>query len=93
VTGIYYGTSDFGGTTLSGAGGSDVFMAQYSGSDGRLVTVKGIGSPDPDLGQGVAVDSFGNGFLAGFYYSTLTFDGSTLITKGSGDIFLAKFAR
>lgn len=45
-----------------------------------------------DAGYAVKVDKSGNRYVTGFFSSTATFDGQTLVSKGDTDIFLAKIA-
>ncbi len=69
VTGYFYGTGTFGAgesneTTLTSAGGIDVFVAKYDNS-GALIWAKSAGGNLNDEAQGIAVDGSGNCYVTG----------------------------
>lgn len=47
--------------------------------------------PGTDYGLGVATDERGNAYVCGDFNAATTLAGKSLVTKGSGDIFLAAF--
>jgi len=51
----------------------------------------GLGSPVQDYPEDVLVDDQCNTYVAGFFRDTLELGGSTLVSAGQSDIFLAKF--
>src|SRR6185503_18881392 len=55
VVGAFHGTVDFGGVSLTSAGGFDIFAVKYSPSGG-LVWAKRFGGPWDEVGTAVAVD-------------------------------------
>ena len=72
VTGAFAGASTFddgAGATFStetSAGGTDIFLAKYSGTGGvAWVTRAGGDSAYGDKGRGVATDGSGNTFVTG----------------------------
>ena len=70
------------------AGGTDYWLAKYSGSDGSLVWGQQAGSSFSEAAHGVATDSSGDVFVAGQTSSSL-YD----THSGSGDdYFMAKYA-
>jgi hypothetical protein len=92
ITG-YFGSStiDFGGGTLTNAGGYDIFLAKFD-SNGNHLWSKRIGGSSSDSGNSVSVDSSGNVYITGFFMSsTIDFGGGSLTNAGSSDLFLAKF--
>jgi Beta-propeller repeat len=94
VAGRFAGTSNFGGMNLSSnAGSADVFVAKYNNA-GNHVWSTSFGSPGPDgdFGVGIALDSTGNIYLAGNFWSpnTITFGATTLSSAGLSDIFLVQ---
>ena len=91
VTGTFQGTADLGGGNLVSAGQSDIFVAKYDAS-GAHQWSQGFGSPGFDEGDAVAVDGSGNVVVTGNYQGTMDFGGGPLVSAGSNDIFLAKFA-
>lgn len=90
VTGVFGGSVDFGGGTLTGAGGDDVFLAKYN-TNGNHVWSKALGGTGNDRGQAVAVDAVGNIYLAGTFVGTADFGGGPLNSSGALDVFLAKY--
>jgi fibronectin type III domain protein/beta-propeller repeat-containing protein len=96
VTGYFGGTLDFGGGPLSSVGGYDIFVAKYSGADGRHLWSKRFGSAadafGAESGYGVAVDGGGNVAVTGSFYGTVDFGGGALRSAGDPDIFLVKLS-
>jgi hypothetical protein len=93
ITGIYYGNINFqsSGTSLPSAGGGDVFLARYDAA-GTYVYQFGYGGTGTDVGDGVAVDTNGNLFLAGRFASNITFGAFTLTGASNTDVFLTKLS-
>jgi len=91
ITGYFNGGADFGGGTLTSAGDYDIFLAKF-GSNGAYVWSKRFGDASQQTVQGVAVDAFGNVFIAGYFEGTVDFGGGPLTSAGLRDIFVAKFA-
>ena len=90
VTGVFYDTATFGGTNLNSRGGTDVFVAKY-GTDGTLAWAKQEGGTNNDYGDGIAIDGNGNIYVTGEFGGSITFDGTTLTSTGSTDMFVAKY--
>lgn len=90
ITGIFYGSVDFGGGALTSAGSTDIFVAKF-GSGGAHLWSKRFGGAGPQLGSYAATDASGNILLAGRFYGTVDFGGGTLTSGGGDDIFMAKF--
>ncbi|MBP6731601.1 MAG: hypothetical protein KA149_06050, partial [Chitinophagales bacterium] len=89
VTGNIAGRADFSGTIYQGSGIYDLFVAKY-GPNGDLLWVKLGGGPGNDQGNSI---KWSNGYLyvCGSFEGTATFSGTTLTSKGEGDMFLAKY--
>ena len=92
VTGRFSCTVDLGGGTLTSAGAYDIFLAKYSGVNGAHVWSKRLGSTGYDYANDIAVDSNGNVMVTGQFQGTVDFGGGPLISAGSYDIFVAKYA-
>jgi beta-propeller repeat-containing protein len=91
AAGYFNGSADFGGGSLTSAGGKDIFVARYT-SAGAHVWSKQIGGSLDDIARGVAVDGGGNVVLTGnFASSSVNFGGGALVNSGGADIFLAKY--
>ena len=101
VTGFFEDEATFGAgeaneTTLTSAGGDDVFVARYN-TDGTLDFVVQVGSAEFDIGSGIAVDGAGGSWVTVDFRDEATFGAgeaneTTLTSAGRGDAFVARFA-
>lgn len=83
---------NFGTTTLTSVGGTDIFIAKHDASGNVLWAKSAGGTTGYDYANSVAVDAFGNTYITGIFQSTtLSFGTTTLTNVGSIDIFLAKY--
>ena len=89
ITGSFMESASFGGTTLTSTGNWDVFVAKLN-SNGAWLWAKSAGGSDWDEGQGVAVDTSGNAYVTGYFQGSASFGGTTLVSQGSADVFVAK---
>lgn len=90
VTGFFSGNASFGTTNVTGIAFNDVFSSKYDPA-GNLLWVRAAGGSDLDLSYGMACDTSGNVFLAGFFASaTAAFGDLTLTNRGERDSFLVK---
>ena len=84
-------TIDFGGGTLTNAGGSDIFLAKFD-KDGNHLWSKRFGGSSNDIGLSLSVDSSGNVYSTGLFSgSNIVFGGCPLTSAGGFDIFLIKY--
>ena len=92
VTGFFQGPIlIFGPDTLRNAGNYDMFVAKID-SAGTPVWAKSAGGASNEGGLGIAVDVYGNSFVAGYFQSASITFGSTILTNsGMTDMFLVKF--
>jgi len=100
VTGCFSGIATFGlgepiQATLSSAGGTDLFVAQYN-SDGSLAWARRDAGAGADAGLGIATLSDGAALVTGYFEGNAPFgagepNGTTLLSAGDADIFLAKY--
>ena len=93
ITGHSTGSADFGGGSLAGAGGKDIFVAQYSGSTGAHLWSRRVGGSVDDVGRGIAIDGAGDVVVTGnFASASVNFGSGALANSGGADIFLAKYS-
>jgi sugar lactone lactonase YvrE len=99
VTGQFSGTATFGSTSITSAGGVDIFVAKYSPA-GVLQWISQAGSVNDDVYgfRRLALDAAGNVYAAGSLVGQATFHSGTAggpnITVGAagqGVIYLAKY--
>jgi hypothetical protein len=92
VTGVFHDTASFDATQLVSAGHEDMFLAKYDGAGNLLWVRRGGGSAD-DPGSDVAVDPWGNCYVAGRFEFTAVFGADTLVSTGTSDsdLFLVKY--
>ena len=90
ITGVFNGTTTFGATSKTSAGGYDIFMAKYS-SSGTLQWVQSVGGTSTDIAKGIAIDASGNVYITGYFGGTTTFGATSKTSAGSADIFVAKY--
>ncbi len=91
VVGVFQGSVDFGGGTLTSAGGSDIYMAKYSAAGAHLWS-KRLGGTGEELVRAVALDASGNVFIAGNFSGQTDLGGGPLSSAGMGDMFIAKYS-
>lgn len=91
VSGHFYGTIDFGGGTLTSAGGADIFIAKFD-PDGNHLWSKRFGDAEYESGSLVAVGGSGGIVISGVFRGGVDFGGGVLTSEGENDIFLAKLA-
>lgn len=90
ITGSFFGPMDFGGVTLSPAGGHDVFIATYDAS-GTLLWARAFGGTSNDEGLGVAIDSVGRVTAVGRFEGSADFGAGPITSAGATDIFVATY--
>jgi hypothetical protein len=89
LTGSLSGAVDFGGGSLTSAGGQDVYLAKFDGSGTHLWS-KRFGDAAIQSGTGVALDAAGSIILTGSFGGVTDFGGGALTALGI-DVFVARF--
>lgn len=97
LTGTFTGTVSFGPTSLTSAGGTDVFVAKWEAASNSFVWAQRGGGSGDDAGKSVAVQG-SNVYVAGEYTSPQVALGSTVLNnQGTAtgmytpqDVFVAK---
>ncbi len=90
IAGIFEGTVNFGGGTLTSAGSWDAFVAAFDPTGAHLWS-KRFGDASEQGISGVTVGSTGAVFITGAMDGTVDFGGGALTSAGSTDIFVVKF--
>ena len=89
VTGYFRNTVNIGGIEISSNGSEDIFLFKYD-NDGRLLWAAGDGGGDNDRGGSILSDGCGNTAIMGGFRDEVNFGGTTLMSTGSFDVFVAK---
>src|SRR5207248_2478310 len=74
------------------AGGSDFFVAKYSGANGAHVWSRVIGGTGSDVSKSVVADPSGNVYITGGFNGTVDFGGASITAPQATGIFLAKYS-
>jgi hypothetical protein len=92
ITGPYTGSFDFGGSPLTAATGTRLFLAKF-GPTGAFLWSADYGGPpgQTSLPYGVAVDASGNVIIAGTFTQSVDLGTGVLMGNGATAAFLAKF--
>jgi hypothetical protein len=89
VTGSFQQTANFGGVSLTSAGGDDVFVMKLD-TNGNVIWAKRQGGAGVDSAFSVSLDGTGNVFTTGIFSGTATFGPTMLTSAGDTDIFVQK---
>jgi Beta-propeller repeat len=91
VLGTLNGTVNFGGGSLTSAGGGDVYLVKYSSSGSHLWSRR-FGGTQNEVPKGIAVDTGGNVLITGYFRGSVDFGGGALSAGTSAAGFLAKYS-
>lgn len=95
VTGYYNAGISFDAThSFTSSGSSDIYLVKYDPAGNVLWAKTATGGTDADVSNSIAVDRWGNVFIAGYYKSTSLTFGTTTLTNAGGntyDLFFAKY--
>ncbi|MDH4037894.1 MAG: T9SS type A sorting domain-containing protein [Candidatus Krumholzibacteria bacterium] len=91
VTGYTYGSMDFGGGTMTSAGGGDCFVGAMTSAGAHAWSAL-FGDASNQGGMALAVDESGNVILAAGVEGSADFGGGPLTFDGDADLCLVKFS-
>ena len=89
LSGVFSGNIDFGVTKLTGAGGTDIFVAKLD-PDGTPIWAKQFGDDKNQQNAVVAVDGSGNILVSGGFEGSIDLGAGPMVSAGSSDVFVAK---
>ncbi len=93
LAGDFTGTINFGGTTLTSAGSTDIFAAKLD-SNGNHLWSKSFGDSSAQNVSRISLDPNGQPVFTGTFAGTVTFGGSTFTSSGGpvmgSDIYIVK---
>ena len=90
IIGEFYDSASFDGNVVYSTIANDVFTAKYD-PDGNGVWAASSGGGSGDWGTGIAVDSLGNVFIAGYFQSQFVFNEIPHSSEGNRDAFVAVY--
>jgi membrane-bound inhibitor of C-type lysozyme len=90
ITGNFTGSVDFGGGTMTSAGGNDGFIATFE-PDGTFIAQRQFGDAGNQFGEALAWSSENELFVTGYFAGSVNLGGGTLTSAGANDIFLARY--
>lgn len=92
VAGSFQGEANFWGAPhiLNSSGGNDIFIAKYF-HKGQTIWEKRAGGAGDDRAAGLITDGDGNSYITGYFNGTADFSGTSLVSAGGSDIFIAKY--
>lgn len=90
ITGTIWSYSYFSPITKTILGYSDAFVAKYD-NFGAIQWVQTAGGTGIDDGISIALDATANVYITGGFTSSATFNGTSLTSIGSIDVFIAKY--
>ncbi|UQA56074.1 hypothetical protein [Polyangium aurulentum] len=92
VVGRFSSSINFGGNTLSSAGGYDAFVAKLDGSSGEHIWSRRLGGSDDQTAWSVGLDAQGDVVVVGEFIGEMSVGGgNTLSSAGGNDIFVVKY--
>jgi hypothetical protein len=90
AVGFFNGSMVVDGVAVGSAGGSDAFVAKYSPS-GSLLWIRRDGGSGDESAISVSVDASGNVLVGGRFTGVASMGGSSLVSAGGTDIYVAKY--
>lgn len=90
MAGSLAGTVNFGNFFASSSGGRDMFIARYN-AVGTVQWARTAGGSGDDEATELAIDAFGNCYVAGTFRNQFTIAQLGLNSLGGSDIFFAKY--
>ncbi len=88
VTGMFLSSVTFGTITLPGQGGVDLYVVKLD-CEGTWQWAVSAGSGATEGAWGITVDEKDNPFICGVFSEVVTIGGSTIVSQGINDVFVA----
>ena len=92
TTGSFQGTANFGSSTLTSVGDSDLFIAKLDPSSGSFLWANRMGGTIGDYLAAVAVAADGSIYVAGSFHGVADFGSNTLDSGGYYRTFISKLS-
>jgi hypothetical protein len=91
ITGRYRVSADFGGSTLNGPAGDNIFVARYN-TAGTSQWARSAGGSGDDEAFDIAIDGDDDCYITGVISSTVNFGTTVTASVGGRDFFLTKYS-
>lgn len=89
ISGYFYGTATFGGSSLTSFGAYDAYIAKIDAS-GNWQWIRKAGGAGDEVSYGIAIDANANCYITGNFNESASFGGTYLYSSGANDDFVAK---
>ena len=90
TTGYFTSVFNMNSQQLVSQGLEDIFICKMN-SSGVINWLISVGSPNPERALSIDADNSGNIVVTGYFYGSITFGTTQLISQGQQDIFIAKY--
>lgn len=95
ITGVFQGTVNVGGISITSNGVQDVVIAKLNATNGNAIWAYNVGGAGQDEGSALDIDNTGNIIFSGYFSQSFDADPSagvsTLTSAGSFDTYFLKF--
>ncbi len=91
VAGTFEDEIDVQSNIANSSGATDIFLIKYD-TNGTYLWGQYMGGFNIDLSGDVVVDNSGNPIITGTYHTSIFVAGTTVISQGGNDYFVAKFS-
>ncbi len=91
ISGSFEGNVNFGITSKTSAGNSDIFVAKYDPINSSFLWVQAAGGAGYDGSTALATDNNENIFITGYFVGTANFSSNSKVSTGLNDIFIVKY--
>ena len=91
VVGSFRGALNLGPGTMTSAGGTDIFYAQFDDGNGVCLRSLRFGDADDQNAWAVSVNTVGEVVFTGGLKGSADFGGGSLTSAGDFDVFIAKY--
>ncbi len=89
ITGYFHGTLN---NAIISHGDADIFIAKYD-QNGNMLWIRTAGGDSYDSSSRIDIDKDGNLYVCGDFSSIANFENATIQSKGSFDVFIAKYSQ
>jgi hypothetical protein len=91
MSGYFYGDTQIGPDHYTSYGSQDIFIAMFN-PEGTFLWSGRVGGQSADFVTGLVLDASHNIIITGYFYDSIDFGDTVLVSAGSSDIFIAKFS-